>query len=117
VYRGDTPYTLFCLVGNDVIEREGEGRHKEIVTALWFAAYDTLGGEILANARKGDQLFVEAIAQTMMATYSAYDHSFIVRGFRFGVRKGSLESPLARTGNRPPVTSGPSAEEAVALSA
>jgi hypothetical protein len=60
-------------------------------------------------------LFVEAIAQSMMGSSSAYDHTFIVKGFRFSAR--SPGSPIAQTSNRPPVTPRPPAEEAIARSA
>jgi len=84
---------------------------------MWFAAYGPVGEEIVTKSRKGDQLFVEAVAQTMMGSSSAYDHTFIVTGFRFGARKGSSGPPTTRACNRPPVTPGPPAEEAAALSA
>ena len=73
--KNDTSYTRFCLVG-------------EIVTSLWFVAFGPLGEAIARNARKGDQLIVEARVRANNWTdkqgEKQYDHSFIVDGFRFG---------------------------------
>ena len=66
--------------------------------------------------RTMNQLFVEAVAKTMMGSCSPYDHEFIVKGLVFGAKKGPSGSPTAQTGNRPPVTPAPSAGEAVAAS-
>jgi len=117
VRQGDTMCARFCLAGIDIEASNGGGPSRESATKIWFTAYGPVGEEIVTKARNGDQLFVEAIAQTMMGSNSAYDHTFIVKGFRFGARKGSPGTPIAQTGNRPPVTPRPSAEEAIARSA
>jgi single-stranded DNA-binding protein len=117
VSQGDTTYARFCLAGIDVEASNGGGPSRESATKIWFTAYGPVGEEIATKARKGDQLFVEAIAQTMMGSGSAYDHTFIVKGFMFGARKGPSGSPTTQAGNRPPVPPRPSAEAAIAPSA
>src|SRR2546429_5450249 len=58
--KNDTSYTRFCLVGNHYAGKGEEGAAREIVTTLWFVAFGPLGEAIARNARKGDQLIVEA---------------------------------------------------------
>jgi single-strand DNA-binding protein len=81
-------YTTFCLVGNDYAGKDEEGSAREVVTTLWFVAFGSLGEAIAKNARKGDQLIVEARIRSNNWTDKQggkqYDHSFIVQGFRFG---------------------------------
>jgi single-strand DNA-binding protein len=88
VSKGDTTYTRFCLVGNDYAGKDEEGTAREVVTSLWFVAFGALGEAIARNARKGDQLVVEARVRANNWTdkqgEKQYDHSFIVQGFRFG---------------------------------
>jgi hypothetical protein len=88
--NGDTPCTVFCLAGRD--DRDDEIASRPGVTNLWFTAYGGIGDEIAKHAKKGDQLFVEAIVQTMMGSRSAYDHQFTVTGYRFGSRRGRNRS-------------------------
>lgn len=86
--KGDTTYTRFCLVGNDFAGKDEEGSPREVVTSLWFVAFDALGETIARNARKGDQLIIDARIRANNWTdkqgEKQYDHSFIVVGFRFG---------------------------------
>lgn len=88
VAKGDTLYTHFCLVGNDYAGRDEEGAAREVVTSLWFVAFGALGEAVAKNARKGDQLMVEARVRANNWTdkqgEKKYDHSFILEGFRFG---------------------------------
>jgi single-strand DNA-binding protein len=88
VTKGETAYTRFCLVGNDYAGKDEEGAVREIVTSLWFVGFGPLGEAIAKNARKGDQLIVEARIRSSNWTNEEgeqkYDHSFIVQGFRFG---------------------------------
>ena len=88
VAKGDVLYTRFMLVGNDYVGRDDEGTAREIVTSIWFVAFGTLGEILAKNARKGDQLMVEARVRSNNWTdkqgEKQYDHSFIVDGFRFG---------------------------------
>src|SRR2546430_11670986 len=58
--KNDTSYARFCLVGNDYAGKGEEGAAREVVTTLWFVAFGPLGEAIARNARKGDQLIVEA---------------------------------------------------------
>ncbi len=86
--KGDTTYTKFCLVGNDYAGKDEEGNVRENTTLLWFVAFEGLGEFIAKNARKGDQLIVEAQVRSSNWTdkdgEKQYDHSFVAKGFRFG---------------------------------
>lgn len=88
VAKGDRSYARLCLVGNDYAGKDEEGAAREVVTSLWFVAFGTLGETIARNARKGDQLILEARVRASNWTdeqgEKQYDHSFIVQGFRFG---------------------------------
>ena len=86
--KGDASYTRFCLVGNDYAGKDEEGASREVITSLWFVAFGSLGEAIARNARKGDQLIVDARIRANNWVNKdgtqQYDHSFIVQGFRFG---------------------------------
>ena len=86
--KGDTTYTRFCLVGNDYAGKDDNGNAREITTGLWFVAFEHLGESIAKNARKGDQLIVQAHIRSNNWTDKdgerQYDHSFVVQSFRFG---------------------------------
>ena len=88
VSKNDRSYAKLCLVGNDYAGKDEEGAAKEVVTSLWFVAFGPLGESIARNARKGDQLILEAKVRSSNWTdekgEKQYDHSFIVQGFRFG---------------------------------
>jgi len=88
VSKNDRCYAKLCLVGNDYAGKDEEGAAKEVVTSLWFVAFGPLGESIARNARKGDQLILEAKVRSSNWTdekgEKQYDHSFIVQGFRFG---------------------------------
>lgn len=91
--KGDTTYTRFCLIGNDYAGRDGEGNAKEVVTSVYFVAFNGMGEAIGRHVRKGDQLFIEGHIQANNWEDKEggrhFDHSFIVDGFRFGM-KGRL---------------------------
>jgi len=86
--KGDTTYTRLCLVGNDYAGKDDHGNVRETVTSLWFVAFDSLGESIAKNARKGDQLIVQAYIRANNWTdkegEKQYDYSFVVDNFRFG---------------------------------
>jgi len=86
--KGDTTYTRICLVGNDYAGKDEQGNAREAVTSLWFVAFENLGEAIAKNARKGDQLIVQAHIRANNWTdkegEKQYDHSFIIQTFRFG---------------------------------
>jgi single-strand DNA-binding protein len=86
--KADRSYAKLCLVGNDYAGKDEEGAAKEVVTSLWFVAFGPLGESIARNARKGDQLILEAKVRASNWTdeqgEKKYDHTFIVQGFRFG---------------------------------
>lgn len=88
VAKNETSYTRFCLVGNDYAGKDEGGTAREITTSLWFVAFGPLGEALARNARKGDQLIVEAHVRANNWTdkqgEKQYDHSFVADGFRFG---------------------------------
>jgi single-strand DNA-binding protein len=88
VSKGERSYTKLCLVGNDYAGKDEEGAAKETVTSLWFVAFGPMGESLARNARKGDQLILEAKVRASNWTDDKgdkqYDHSFIVQGFRLG---------------------------------
>jgi single-strand DNA-binding protein len=101
--KADTAYTRICLVGNDYAGKDDHGNVREAVTSLWFVAFDALGEAIAKNARKGDQLIIQAQIRSNNWTDSdgekQYDYSFIVQNFRFGAPgKIKREELAARRG-------------------
>lgn len=103
--KGDTTYTRICLVGNDYAGKDEEGNTREVVTSLWFVAFESLGEAIAKNARKGDQLIVQAYVRANNWTdkegEKQYDYSYIVQSFRFGAPgKAKREELAARRDER-----------------
>jgi single-strand DNA-binding protein len=100
IAKGDVSYTRFCLIGNDYAGKDENGSAREIVSSVWFVAFGGLGEAIASNARKGDQLIVDARMRSSNWTDEQggkqYDHSFIVETFRFGapgkIKRDELES-------------------------
>jgi single-strand DNA-binding protein len=88
VAKNETSYAKLCMVGNDYAGKDEEGAAREVVTTLWFVAFGAIGEALARNARKGDQLFIEARVRSNnwidKQGEKQYDHSFIVEGFRFG---------------------------------
>ena len=86
--KGDTTYTRFCLVGNDYAGKDTQGNVREVVTSLWFVAFENLGEAIAKHARKGDQLMLQAQIRANNWTdkegEKQYDYSYVVQNFRFG---------------------------------
>ena len=107
--KGDTTYTRFCLVGNDYAGKDDAGNAREVTTSVWFVAFEGLGEAIARNARKGDQLVVQAQIRANNWTdregEMKYEYSFVVQSFRLGapgkVKREELASrrgaPTART--------------------
>ena len=97
--KGDTTYTRICLVGNDYAGKDEEGNTREVVTSLWFVAFESLGEAIAKNARKGDQLIVQAHVRANNWTdkegEKQYDYSYIVQSFRFGAPGRAKREELA----------------------
>jgi len=97
--KGDTSYTRFCLVGNDYAGKDEHGNVRESVTSLWFVAFESLGEAIARNARKGDQLVIQAQIRANnwldKEGEKQYDHSFVVQGFRFGAPGKAKREQLA----------------------
>jgi single-strand DNA-binding protein len=88
VAKNETSYAKLCVVGNDYAGKDEEGAAREVVTTVWFVAFGAIGEALARNARKGDQLFIEARVRSNnwvdKQGEKQYDHSFIVEGFRFG---------------------------------
>ncbi len=86
--KGDTTYTKICLVGNDYAGKDEDGNAREVTTSVWFVAFESLGEVLAKNARKGDQLIIEAQIRANNWTdrdgEKQYDHSYIVQAFKFG---------------------------------
>jgi single-strand DNA-binding protein len=86
--KGDTTYTKICLVGNDYAGKDEHGNTREAVTSVYFVAFESLGEAIAKNARKGDQLILQARIRSNNWTdkdgEKKYDYSFVVQNFRFG---------------------------------
>lgn len=86
--KGETTYARLCLIGNDYAGRDEDGEGRELTTSIWFVAFGALGEAIGRNARKGDQLILEARVRadnwTDKQGERRYDYSYIVQGFRFG---------------------------------
>jgi single-strand DNA-binding protein len=108
VARSDTSHTRLCLVGNDYAGKDEGGTAREVTTSIWFTAFGLLGESLARNARKGDQLIIEAHVRANNWTdkqgEKQYDHSFIVDGFRFGapgkVKREELEARREGDGPR-----------------
>jgi single-strand DNA-binding protein len=97
--KGDTSYTRLCLVGNDYAGKDDDGNAREAVTSLWFVAFESIGEAIAKNARKGDQLILQAQIRANNWTdkegEKQYDHSFVVQTFRFGAPGKAKREELA----------------------
>ena len=102
--KGDTTYTRFCLVGNDYAGKDEQGNAREAVTSLWFVAFEGIGETIAKNARKGDQLILQAQIRSNNWTdkegEKQYDYSFVVSSFRFGAPGRAKREELTRREER-----------------
>src|ERR1700689_1402551 len=113
VSKGDVSYTRFCLIGNDYAGKDEDGAAREVVTSLWFVAFGPLGEAIARNARKGDQLILDARIRANNWTDEQgerqYDHSFVVEGFRFGtpgkLKREELDGRREDSASHGPVSS------------
>ena len=103
-YKGDTTYTRICLVGNDYAGKDEQGNAREEATSLWFVAFESLGEAIAKNARKGDQLILQAQIRANNWTdkdgEKQYDHSYVIQNFRFGAPGKAKREELARRNAR-----------------
>jgi single-strand DNA-binding protein len=97
--KGETTYARICLVGNDYAGKDQHGNVREAVTSLWFVAFESLGEVIAKNARKGDQLILQAQVRSNNWTdgegEKKYDYSFVVQNFRFGAPGRAKREELA----------------------
>ena len=97
--KGDTTYAKICLIGNDYAGKDDQGNSREAATTVWFVAFENLGEAIARNARKGDQLIVQAQMRadnwTDKEGEKQYDYSFVVQNFRFGAPGKAKREQLA----------------------
>ncbi len=97
--KGDIGYVRFCLVGNDYAGKDEGGNTRESVTSVWFVAFDGIAEALARNARKGDQLIVQARLRADnwvdKEGEKQYDHSFVVQSFRFGAPGRTKREQLA----------------------
>src|SRR5271166_4415342 len=97
--KGDTTYTRLCLVGNDYAGKDDQGNAREVATSLWFVAFEALGEAIAKNARKGDQLILQAQIRANNWTdkdgEKQYDYSYVIQNFRFGAPGRAKREQLA----------------------
>ena len=102
--KGDATYTRLCLVGNDYAGKDERGNVREAVTSVWFVAFDSLGETIAKNARKGDQLILQAQVRSNNWTdkdgEKQYDYSFVIQNFRFGAPGKAKREELASRDER-----------------
>jgi single-strand DNA-binding protein len=102
--KGEISYARFCLVGNDFAGKDEDGNPREVATSLWFVAFESLAEAIAKNARKGDQLIVQAQIRANNWTdkegEKQYDYSYVVQSFRFGAPGRSKREELARREER-----------------
>jgi single-strand DNA-binding protein len=103
-FKGDTTYTKICLVGNDYAGKDEQGNARDAVTSLWFVAFESLGDAIAKNARKGDQLILQAQIRANNWTdkdgEKQYDYSYVIQNFRFGAPGRAKREELARRNER-----------------
>ena len=102
--KGDTTYTRICLVGNDYAGKDEQGNAREETTSLWFVAFESLGEAIAKNARKGDQLILQAQIRSNNWVDNEgekhYDYSYVIQNFRFGAPGRAKREELARRTER-----------------
>jgi single-strand DNA-binding protein len=102
--KGDTTYTRICLVGNDYAGKDEQGNAREETTSLWFVAFESLGDAIAKNARKGDQLILQAQIRANnwvdKEGEKHYDYSYVIQNFRFGAPGRAKREELARRTER-----------------
>jgi single-strand DNA-binding protein len=102
--KGDTTYTRICLVGNDYAGKDEQGNAREETTSLWFVAFESMGEAIAKNARKGDQLILQAQIRSNnwidKDGEKHYDYSYVVQNFRFGAPGRAKREELARRTER-----------------
>jgi single-strand DNA-binding protein len=97
--KGGTSYTRICLIGNDYAGKDEHGNAREAVTSVYFVAFESLGEAIAKNARKGDQLILQAQVRSNKWTdkegETRYDYSFVIQNFRFGAPGRAKREELA----------------------
>lgn len=81
-------FVRFCLIGNNH-SMEDDGTERPVVSHVWFNAFHDTANLLLKEARKGDQLIVEALVcgSTVVQEYYAMQQvTFVVTAFEFGAK-------------------------------
>jgi single-strand DNA-binding protein len=97
--KGNKTHTRICLVGNDYAGKDEDGNAREVVTSVYFVAFESLGEAIAKNARVGDQLVIQAQMRSNNWTdkdgEKRYEYSFVIQNFRFGAPGKAKREELA----------------------
>jgi single-stranded DNA-binding protein len=119
VPNDDIAVTRFCVVGCDSAGGSDVAVRLAVVTSLWFYAFGDIAVSLLKNARKGDQLIVEArpSAECKIEKDGSrlQEVDFFVTGFRYGAKKGGGFSGADAMSRTPPTT--PSEVESIEAAA
>ena len=114
--EGDRRFTKFALIGNDF---NGTGK-EQIVTNVFFVAFNGIAEAIAKHVRRGDQLIIEAQMRSNTwidnSDRKHFDYSFIVQGFKFGapgkLKREELASRTSSTEQEAPPSEPAAANEA-----
>lgn len=105
ITEGDVTFARFCLVGDDMATSGEDDPLRDVVTSIWFLAFDPIATAIAHGAKKGDQLILEARVISTHWTSRQQGKQlgsvYIVTGFRFGARRGEHGPATACRGEPP----------------
>ena len=105
VAKENATFVRVCLVGNNH-NIDGNGVERPVVSTVWFLAFDEVAHDLIKNARKGDQLIIEALVfgSTVVQEYYAMQQvQFIVTAFEFGARaRNGGNASSAQVASPPP---------------
>ena len=117
--KKDVRYVQFCLEGEDYAGKNEGGDEMCVVSSVWFHALGVMGDDIHQNARKGDQLIVQARVTAAMKTTRTgeryCDAIFIVTGYRFGAPRGGSSGSAASARSPFNPTDGATEERTIAV--
>lgn len=120
VAKENSTFVRFCLIGNNH-NIDNNGVERPVISTVWFLAFDEAAHDLIKNARKGDQLIVEALVcwSTVVQQYYAMQQvQFTVTAFKFGARArngGNASSAQAASPPPPNTTDGATQETAIAV--
>ena len=120
VAKENSTFVRFCLIGNNH-NIDNSGVERPVVSTVWFLAFDEAAHDLIKNARKGDQLIIEALvcgSTVVQEHYAMQQVQFTVTAFEFGARarNGGGSSSAQAANPRPPnPTDGATQETAIAV--